>query len=88
MRLRWIGQKLGMEKLVLKMGKMIGYFIANQESEFYQSEQFSTILMYLKDHPREAQMKQRNEKLTLVFEGVNKVDLAIQKLSGMLVKKI
>ena len=88
MRLRWIGQKLGMEKLVLKMGKMIGYFIANQESEFYQSKQFSNILMYLKDHPREAQMKQRNEKLTLVFEGVNKVDLAIQKLSGMLVKKV
>lgn len=84
MRLRWIGQKLGMEKLVLKMGKMIGYFIANQESEFFQSDQFNAILLYLRDHPREAQMKQRNEKLTLVFEGVNKVDLAIQKLSGML----
>ncbi len=87
MRLRWIGQQLGMEKIVLKMGKMIGYFIANQESDFFQSEQFNNVLLYLRDHPREAQMKQRNEKLTLVFEGVNKVDLAIQKLSGMLLKK-
>lgn len=87
MRLRWIGQQLGMEKIVLKMGKMIGYFIANQESDFFQSEQFNNVLLYLRDHPREAQMKQRNEKLTLVFEGVNKVDLAIQKLSGMLLEK-
>ena len=83
MRLRWIGEKLGMEKLVLKMGKMIGYFIANQESEFFQSEQFNKILLHLRDNPTEAQMKQRNEKLTLVFEGVKSVDTAIHKLSDM-----
>jgi transcription-repair coupling factor (superfamily II helicase) len=87
MHLRWIAQSLGMEKLVLKMGKMIGYFIANQESPFYQSEQFNKVLMFLRDNPTKATMKQKNDKLSLVFENVKSVDAAIGHLKGMTLEK-
>ncbi len=83
MKLRWLAQKLGMEKLVLKMGKLLTYFIANQESPFFQSSQFTAILQYLKNHPAKVQMKQKNEKLYLVFENMKSIDAAMQTLSAM-----
>ena len=33
-RLKWFAKQLGLEKIVLKQKRMIGYFISNQQSEF------------------------------------------------------
>src|SRR5690606_40556525 len=36
-RIKWIAISIGLERLVMKQKKMVGYFVADQQSAFYQS---------------------------------------------------
>ena len=87
-RLRWIAKEIGLEKLVLKQKKLIGYFIANQESPYYQSAKFTQVLKYIQENPRVCRMKERNNKLSLIFENVTKITQAIDLLSPITEKQI
>ena len=49
-QLKWVPSKMGLEKLVLKNKKLIGYFIQDQQSAFYQSEQFSRVLQFAQNN--------------------------------------
>ena len=69
-RLRWLAEFLGMEKVMLKSGKLIGAFISDQESAFFQEPTFNRILEYLKHHAKDAKMYQRNGGLRMSIEGV------------------
>jgi transcription-repair coupling factor (superfamily II helicase) len=79
-RLRWIAQKIGFEKLVLKQKKLIGYFIANQDSPYYQSAVFTNVLKHVQSNPHLCKMKEKNNKLSLVFDNVNGIKSAINLL--------
>ena len=79
-RLRWVARELGFEKIVLKANKMIAYFIANPQSNFFESEQFSHVLNYIQNNPKVCQMKERNNKLSLIFEKVSEVEMALHHL--------
>ncbi len=87
-RLRWLAKDIGLEKLVLKQKKLIGYFISNQDSPYYQSSKFTKVLNYIQNNPHTCKMKERNEKLTLVFENVNNVLQAIELLDPIVEKKV
>jgi transcription-repair coupling factor (superfamily II helicase) len=78
-RLRWLGKEIGFEKIVLKQGRLISYFVSDQNSPYFQSPKFQRVLHFLKDQPK-AQMKERNNKLYLSFGDVSTVDEAIQLL--------
>lgn len=78
-RLRWMGKEIGFEKIVLKQERLIGYFVSDQDSPFFQSEKFQRVLHFLKDQPK-AQMKERNNKLYLSFADVKDVDSALKLL--------
>lgn len=78
--LRKSAKKMGFEKLVLKQQKLIGYFISNQDSPFYQTNVFTHILRYIQTNPNRCSMKERNNKLTLVFEGVKSIKQANELL--------
>ncbi|MEM1260194.1 MAG: transcription-repair coupling factor, partial [Bacteroidota bacterium] len=54
-RIKWTATTIGLEKVVLKKGKFIGYFIADQQSPFYQTEAFTRILQYVQRHPQQCQ---------------------------------
>lgn len=82
MRLRWLGKEIGFEKVVLKQNRLIGYFISDQDSPFYQSEKFQRVLHFLKDQPK-AQMKERNNKLYLTFGDVQTVNQALELLKPL-----
>ena len=83
-RLRWIAKEIGVEKLVLKQKKLIAYFISRQESPYYQSPIFTRVLQYVQQHPSICKLKERNEKLSLVFEKVNSIKQAMLLLSKIL----
>lgn len=87
LRLRWMGKEIGFEKIVLKQERLIGYFVSDPGSPFYQSERFQRVLHFLKDQPK-AQMKERNKKLYLSFSGVKTVDEAIKLLQPLLEKEV
>jgi len=38
---------MGLEKVIMKKGGLIGYFIAEQDSPFYQTTEFSKLLQNL-----------------------------------------
>lgn len=83
-RLRWAAQQAGLEKLLLKNGKMTGYFISKQNSPFYQSETFTRILNFLRTHPHTAKMKEANNKLTITFEKIPNVGEALKKIKAVI----
>lgn len=80
-RLRWMAIKLGIEKIVLKRSVMINYFVSNQESPFYQSPQFTGILSYVQGNMKYCTLQEKNNKLSLHFEGVRDVENAMKLLS-------
>ncbi len=73
-RLRILAKELGIEKILLKKGSFVAYFVSNPRSPFYQSEVFQKILHYLQlPIARQIEMKQKNEKLGLSFPNVKTV---------------
>lgn len=86
-RLKWIAASIGLEKIVLKKGKMIGYFLSNQQSDFYQSKRFREVLQYVQTHPRNCQMKEKETRnglrLLLTFEKITSVNRALEVLKSL-----
>jgi len=82
-RLRWLAMAIGMERLILKNGRMICYFVSNQQSPYYQSEAFTKVLKFIQANPRAAKMKEQNNKLTLAFENIRSVHEAIAALTPL-----
>ena len=82
-RLRWLAKEIGLEKLVLKQNKMVGFFISNQDSPYYQSEKFTKVLQFVQHNPTAGRLKERKDKLSIVFESVSSVKEAILALEPM-----
>lgn len=86
-RLKWIANSIGLEKVVLKKGKFIGYFISDQQSEFYQSAPFTRVLQFVQGNPKKCTMKEKETRnvlrLLLVFEGISSIDKALSALAPM-----
>jgi transcription-repair coupling factor (superfamily II helicase) len=55
-----------MKKLVMKQGKMIGYFISDQQSDYYQSKRFHQVLQFVQKNSSICKMKKN--KLRLVCD--------------------
>jgi len=79
-RLRWIAKKIGFEKLIIKNNRMTGHFTGERDSDYFASDNFGRVLEFIKTHPTLSKMKEKNDKLTLVFDGVKNVDIALRLL--------
>ena len=82
-RLRWEAIKLGFERIVIKNGVMLAYFVNNQKSPYYKSEIFASILGYLNSKPGEFRVKEQNNKLLLRVVGVESVEKAYNIVTQM-----
>ena len=84
MRIKWLATKMGLEKLVLKQGKMVGYFVSDQQSDYYQSGAFRTVLKFVQQFPTLSKMKEKQTKnglrLLLTFENVKSLKKAKELL--------
>ncbi|MDD3080489.1 MAG: transcription-repair coupling factor [Paludibacter sp.] len=76
-RLRWIAMDYGIERLVLKNERMTAFLVSNVKSAYYQSEKFGKILKYMTQHPRQCQLRNQNEKRSVVFADVRTIDKAL-----------
>ena len=83
-RLKWKATAIGIEKVVIKQGKMIGYFIGDQQSSFYQSGRFMKVVQYVQQNGNLCKMKEKQTKsglrLLLTFENVKTIDKALELL--------
>lgn len=82
-RLRWLGEKLGFEKISLKGGKLRGYFVSTND-QYFSSETFGNILAYVKANARRCKMRDQSGKAILFVEQIGTVDQAKAVLQGML----
>ncbi len=68
-KIRNLGATLGFEKVIVKNGLLIAFFIANQMSPYYKSDTFAKILQRTSETPR-YELKQAESKLKIVVRGV------------------
>jgi transcription-repair coupling factor (superfamily II helicase) len=86
-RIKWIATQLGIEKLIMKQGKMIGYFVGDQQSDYYQSSRFRKVLQFVQLHGNLCKMKEKETKsglrLLLTFENVKSIRKALELMELM-----
>lgn len=81
-RLRWLGEKLGFEKLSLKNDKLRAYFVSTRD-DYFSSDVFGKVLNFVKANPKQCKMKDTAGKAMLVIENIKTVNAAIDLLSRM-----
>lgn len=91
-RVKWIATHIGLEKVIMKKGKFMGYFIADQQSKFYQTAAFTQVLQYVQHHPQQAKLKEKQTRnglrLLLVFDRVTSVEKALKVLEPLSPQKV
>ena len=70
-RIRHLGEKLGFEKVIVKNGIMIAFFIYNPMSPYYREETFSRILRRVSEMDRQFERKNTDQKLRIISRNVN-----------------
>ncbi|NER18000.1 transcription-repair coupling factor [Spongiivirga citrea] len=84
-RVKWIATNVGLEKIIMKQDKLIGYFINDQQSAFYQSPIFSKVLQTVQQNPDLCKMKEKQTRnglrLLLTFENINSIEKALKAIS-------
>ncbi len=87
-RIKWLATTLGFDKVVMKNHKLVGYFIIDQDSRFYQSIHFSKILQYVQAHPKSCSIKEKQMRLGLRllmrFSDINSVQQGLEALKPIL----
>ena len=81
MRLQWLGKTIGFEKISLKKNVLRGYFIANQQSPYFETDAFRQVLSFVQANPRRCNLKEVKNSLRLSVEGVNSIDQAVRILN-------
>ena len=81
--IKWMARDLGFQKLVMKSGKMVAHFILNQDSDYFKSAIFQHILVQVQSLAPHASLKQKNDKLSLVFQKITSIEKAKQILTKL-----
>ncbi|WP_298555829.1 transcription-repair coupling factor [uncultured Algibacter sp.] len=83
-QIKWLATKIGFEKIIMKQGKLIGYFINDQQSSFYQSPSFTKVLQFVQKNSSICKMKEKQTRnglrLMLTFENIKTVKQALAVL--------
>ena len=82
-KIRNRGAALGFEKVIIKNGIMIAFFVANQMSGYYKSPVFEKVLTRLGDMQGRVEMKQSDGKLKIVARSVPSLAAAFKILNTL-----
>lgn len=90
-KLKWVAQQLGMERLVIKKKIGLCYFLADQQSEFFQSPQFAYLLEQVQKQSNQLTLKEKatvqGPKLLLRINSVNRMKEAKEILEKLQLPK-
>ncbi|MDR1883876.1 MAG: transcription-repair coupling factor [Prevotella sp.] len=75
-RLRISAKTLGIEKVVLKGGRMNLFLVSNTDSPYYQSKAFDKLLIYIQKYPYSCELKERNGKRSVSIQHIPDVETA------------
>ena len=87
-KLRWAGKKLGFEKIVLKNNSLRAFFTTDKNSNYFESDYFKKIMNYLRENPKDCQVKENRGKLSLRKEGVMEIHQALELFNKLISQKV
>lgn len=82
-RIRQAGERLGFEKIIIKNGIMICFFIANQMSSYYRSETFTKVLESVSRNERYFELKNKDGRLRIISRDINSISKALSVLNKL-----
>ena len=86
-RIKWLAKSLGLEKVILKQKRMVGYFVSDQQSDFYQTAAFTKMLQYVQRNSKSCVMKEKQTKnglrLLITFIKIDTVHKALTVLQNV-----
>jgi transcription-repair coupling factor (superfamily II helicase) len=82
-RLRWMGEELGLEKISLKNDNLRAYFVSGKD-EYFKSDVFGKILTFVQIHSKQCRMKDTAGKLILTISNITSVEAAIVILNKIM----
>jgi transcription-repair coupling factor (superfamily II helicase) len=82
--LRRLAKQLGVERLILKAGRMSLYFVSNPDSPFYQSVAFGKVIDYMGHHARQCNLREVNGKRSMLVQHVDRVETAVAILQEIM----
>ena len=77
-RLRWLAQRYGVERLILKRGKMHAYLVSNPKSVFYESKEFETLIQFCMTNYKRCALSEKDNKRFVQISNINSVNEAYQ----------
>jgi transcription-repair coupling factor (superfamily II helicase) len=72
-RLRWLAEDLGFEKLTLKNQTMKCYFLPPNKERYYKSPIFGKVMKYIQTKPRDCKIKEVKNRLILIISEVSNI---------------
>jgi transcription-repair coupling factor (superfamily II helicase) len=72
-RVRWLAEQLGIEKMILKNNSMKAQFIDPENSTYYNSETFGKILNFIQHHSTRCTLKEIKNKPILIIQDLDNV---------------
>ena len=76
-KIRNLGASLGFEKVIIKNGLFIGFFISNPMSPYFKSDEFGHVLQKITENSAIFTLKQNENKLKIVARGVDSLEKAL-----------
>ena len=81
-RIRHLAEKIGFEKIIIKNGVLIAFFVSNPVSKYYRSKRFADVLENINRNAPVFELKQNDDKLRIITRNVD----SISKAYGLLKK--
>ena len=78
--LRRLGKHLGAEKIFLKGGRMVLYFVQNDESAYFQSKAFGQCIAYAGMNAHRSNLREAKGRRSMVVQDVHSVKEAVEIL--------
>ena len=82
-RIRQLGENIGFEKIIIKNGVMIAFFISNPLSQYYRSSRFSNVLENITLNPKIFELKQNDNRLRILVRNVDTIAKAYSILKKL-----
>lgn len=81
--LRRLARRLGIEKIVLKAGRMTLFLVSNPDSPYYQSPAFGKVIEYMSRYPRRCNLREQNGRRSMVVKDITDVHSAVKEMQEM-----
>ena len=76
-KIRNLGRSTGFEKIIVKNGMQIMFFVSNPMSEYYRSKQFDRVIEKVNSNPAQFKFNQDGGRLRTVSRGVDSLASAL-----------